>query len=131
MTDLKAKLDELSANATPGEWCQFGLCNGPYQAEARDAHARKEYGKIDTSHHMSAVRDGEPYRLAEWHHAHDAGLVETLVNAYRSGDLITRDAGIREGMAIALKAISKREILTAEGAREHIRTTMENYDNDQ
>lgn len=92
MTDLKAHLDRLEAEATGGHWCQFGLCRGPYQAEARAAYDRGEYGKIDTSHHMSAVKDGEPYRIATWNHARDAAFAEALVNAYRAGKLVVADA---------------------------------------
>ena len=43
----------------------------------------------DTSHDVSIVEEGkEPYRFGTFHHAHYAGFVEDLVNAYRNGDLV-------------------------------------------
>jgi len=93
MNDLRKVLTEMDNAATPGRWCQFGTHSGPFQAEARAAFDRRELHKIDTSHHMSAVTDGEPKRIAEWRHADDAAFAEALINAWRDGKLEVQNDG--------------------------------------
>ncbi|AVX04188.1 hypothetical protein MXMO3_01662 [Maritalea myrionectae] len=84
MTDKYANfLDDLDKAATPGVWGQFNPFNGPWQDLAMQN--RKH---LDSSHNMSAMVGGEPYRLAEFRHANDAAFAETLVNAYRTGELV-------------------------------------------
>jgi hypothetical protein len=84
-------LEKLNEAATGGVWGQFSWDNGPWREEAKDflASNRAQYfAHHDTSHHMSALVDGKPKRLAEWKHAADAAFAEALVNAYRAGELV-------------------------------------------
>ena len=79
---LAARLSETGKFATPGKWGQY---NPRYMNEAKYAEPKD----WDTSHNMSAVHGDERKRIAEWKHADDAAFAEMLVNAYRSGQLIT------------------------------------------
>lgn len=87
-----SNLKKLSDAATQGEWGQFGLSAGKWQKEAGEVRKRKEYGKLDTSHDVSAVVGGVPSRVGTFQHAATAEFVENLVNAYRAGDLVEKDA---------------------------------------
>ncbi|QGH74969.1 hypothetical protein MAL1_00223 [Bacteriophage DSS3_MAL1] len=82
-------LAEIEEGSTQGLWGQFSPNHGPWKTEATQAFRDKKFSQIDTSHHVSTVRDdGTPYRVAEFHHAADAAFVEALVNAYRAGHLV-------------------------------------------
>lgn len=84
----KSDLQILSEEATSGIWGQFSPMHGPWKAEAMAAYRACSVDALDTSHHISTVReDGTPYRLASFHHASDAAFAEALVNAYRAGEL--------------------------------------------
>jgi len=100
---LAARLDELNQLASRGVWGQF---HPKYMPEA----AKAKPNEIDTSHQMSAVKAEYHKRIAEWAHGSDAALTEMLVNAYRSGQLITlaeceaRVAAEREAIAAMIEA---------------------------
>ena len=98
--DLSARLAELTRWASSGKWGQF---NPRFMDEAKYA-AQRDW---DTSHHLSAVFMGERKRICEWKHADDAAFAEVLVNAYRSGQLITlaeHDAAVQAAVAKAVEA---------------------------
>lgn len=85
--DLREKLEALSAGACESEWGQYSPSYGPWKEQARQDRC----AKWDTSHHVSRMgTDKKPIRVAELRHADTAAFVETLVNAFRSGDLVTR-----------------------------------------
>lgn len=87
-------LAELDKQATPGTFGQFSDTIGPWTDVAKKARDEGKLSHLDTSHHMSTVReDGTPYRIAEFHHAADAAFTEALVNAYRSGRIIVLPEG--------------------------------------
>jgi hypothetical protein len=81
-TALAARLADAGKFATSGKWGQY---SPRFMDEAKDAEPKD----WDTSHNTSAVHGDERKRLAEWKHADDAAFAEMLVNAYRSGQLIT------------------------------------------
>ena len=83
-------LENLNNAATPGIWGQFNMFDGPFQelAKSNMAENRSNMYTHDTSHNMSAVDDGQRYRVGEFKHSADAAFAEALVNAYRSGRLI-------------------------------------------
>ena len=81
---LSSTLAALDENATQGKWCQF---HPSYTQEAVGTTSG-----WDISHQMSAVKDGNRKRIAEWTHARDAHFAETLVNAYRAGHLIVKQS---------------------------------------
>lgn len=91
-------LSELDKWATPGVWGQFNPFNGPWQELAQQN--RKH---LDSSHNMSALIGGKPKRIAEFTHANDAAFAETLVNAYRDGELVP--AGLEQELVEALKEL--------------------------
>lgn len=82
-------LAELDKAATQGKWGQYHPIYGPWAKEAFEYFKDKsKLSQWDTTHHMSAVFDGVPKRLATFTHADDAAFAEALVNAYRSGELV-------------------------------------------
>lgn len=87
-----SKLEELDKAATGGVWGQFNPTAGPWQAEAMEAYKTKGWKGMDSSHDMSALFLDKPYRLAHFKHADDAAFVEALVNAYRRGELVEKEA---------------------------------------
>ena len=92
MDELRKKLISLDELATPGLWVQYSASYGPWEEQAGRDFDNGNISCLDTSHHVSTVNQhGRPYRLAEFTHADDAALSEALVNAYRSGDLVTRE----------------------------------------
>lgn len=85
--DLRERLEALSAGACASEWGQYSPSYGPWKEQARQDRCTK----WDTSHHVSRMGvDNNPVRVAQFKHADTAAFVETLVNAFRSGDLVTR-----------------------------------------
>lgn len=84
MMNLTKKLKELDDMATKGEWGRYHFRYGPWQEEADNDNVLL----YDNTHQMSAMPNGERVRIAEWSNAVDAGFAETLVNAYRNGDMI-------------------------------------------
>ena len=86
MTETIAeKLARLDAFASRGKWGQF---HPKYMEEAKG----ESFHNWDSSHNLSAVHEGKRMRLADWKHASDAEFAETLVNSYRSGQLVPLDA---------------------------------------
>lgn len=79
---LAEQLAQASRWASPGKWCQF---NPRFAPEAETA----PMATWDTSHQLSAVYSADRKRIAEWKHSDDAAYAEALVNAHRSGQLIT------------------------------------------
>jgi hypothetical protein len=93
-TTLKERLDALSEKATPGQWGQFSPTAGPFQELAQAARKAGNLEIWDSSHDVSALLPApvsKPYRIARFKHADVAAFVETLVNAYRSGNLVTKE----------------------------------------
>ena len=121
---LAERLKQLDEAATSGMWGQFGLCRGPFQEQARAAFGREEIHKIDSSHHMSAVNDGEPKRISEWQHADDAAFAEALVNAYRAGELVPADAMVVKAINIPPPE-DRTPISTSRKKREPVITEIE------
>lgn len=80
-------LREMDKACTPGHWGQFATGSGPWQKEAMDAYRAKNLAALDTSHSVSTLYDGKPYRIGTFTHAADAAFAESLVNAYRAGNL--------------------------------------------
>jgi len=101
---LAARLALHDDGATSGKWGQY---NPRFMDEATDAPMQD----WDTSHGLSAVHNGQRKRIAEWKHADDAAFAEMLVNAYRSGQIITlsdHTAAVQAAVAKAVEAERKR-----------------------
>lgn len=86
--DVDAGLGEYSDGATGGKWGQFSPAHGPFKEEAMAHYKSSGWMNMDTSHDMSAIVRGKPYRVATFHHADDAAFAEAVVNAYREGRLV-------------------------------------------
>jgi len=102
--DLIARLKLHDDGATPGKWGQYHPC---FMDDAKDAQPQE----WDTSHDVSGVKDGKRWKVAHYKHADDAAFAEVLVNAYRSGQLITLADQARAVQAAVAKAV---EAITAE-----------------
>lgn len=69
-----------------GVFMQYGLNKQIKLGHSLDA------AKMDTSHDMSIVNGDEVHKFGHFQHAHYAGYVEDLLNAYRNGDLVWKEA---------------------------------------
>lgn len=94
----------MEDNATQGIWGQFSCSNGPFREEAKK---RTDFPKhIDSSHEISTImEDGTPKRIAHFTHAADAALAETLVNKYRSGELVENT--LENAATLVMKTVQK------------------------
>lgn len=106
---LAARLELHDDGATSGKWGQY---NPRFMDEAKDA----EMKDWDTSHGLSAVHNGQRKRIAEWKHADDAAFAEMLVNAYRSGQLITLSDHTAAVQAAVAKAVEAERLQCARRA---------------
>jgi len=85
-----SNLKELDEAATSGVWGQFNPTVGPWKDQAAQTYKEKGWVGMDSSHDMSALFLGKPYRLASFKHASDAAFAEALVNAYRRGEIVEK-----------------------------------------